>query len=341
MKLSDFRNLDFNNVGAWAPGVKWVFCILLFALIVGLGYYFKIMDLSDELERKQKQEVQLKKEFSDKAAKVANLEPLKKQLDEMQDMLAEMLRQLPNKTEMPDLLVNISQAALSAGLETQLFQPGAETVKEGFYAEKPIALRMLGSYHQFGSFISKVASLPRVVILTMHDVSLKPVGAKAGDALMLEGTVKTYHTVEEVDAAPPRNLVRPVRPVRLNRGSREHGQGSHIARLLPGCAAGYSGCARRLHERNRRFAAVGGRGKEKTRTAAGSAAGTQDLRNIRVQRSGPARSIRSQPRGAARGRGRQWHAPGSASERAARAISARQPEDGRHDWNRCVNGSFN
>jgi len=214
MKLSDFRNLDFNNVGAWAPGVKWTFCILLFAAIVGFGYWYKIMDQGEELDRKQKQELTLKKEFSDKAAKVANLEPLKKQLDEMQDMLAEMLRQLPNKTEMPDLLVNISQAALSAGLETQLFQPGAETVKEGFYAEKPITLRMLGSYHQFGSFISKVASLPRVVILTMHNVSLKPVGAKAGDQLMLEGTVKTYHTVDETETQPAKKpgAKKPVAP---------------------------------------------------------------------------------------------------------------------------------
>jgi len=212
MKLSDFRNLDFNNVGAWAPGVKWTFCILLFAIIVGFGYWYKIMDQGEELERKQKQEVTLKKEFSDKAAKVANLEALKKQLDEMQDMLAEMLRQLPNKTEMPDLLVNISQAALSAGLETQLFQPGAETAKEGFYAEKPITLRMLGSYHQFGSFISKVASLPRVVILTMHNVSLKPVGNKVGDQLMLEGTVKTYHTVDETEPANKPGTKKPVAP---------------------------------------------------------------------------------------------------------------------------------
>jgi len=200
MKLSDFRNLDFGNVGGWAQGVKVTFCVLLFAALVGFGYWYKIMDQGDELQRKQGQEQQLRKEFSDKAAKVANLEPLKKQLAEMQDMLAEMLRQLPNKTEMPDLLVNISQAALSAGLETQLFQPGAETIKEGFYAEKPITLRMLGSYHQFGSFISKVASLPRVVILTMHDVSLRPIGNKIGDQLMLEGTVRTYHTIEDADA---------------------------------------------------------------------------------------------------------------------------------------------
>jgi len=101
------------------------------------------------------------------------------------------------------LLVNISQTALSAGLETQLFQPGPETVKEGFYAEKPITLKMLGTYHQFGNFISGVAALPRVVILTMHDVALKPLDPKAGAAgqLSLEGTVTTYRSVEEDETA--------------------------------------------------------------------------------------------------------------------------------------------
>src|SRR5262245_53394265 len=124
MKVSDFRNLDFSNVGAWAAGVKYTFCGLLFTVIVVAGYFYKISEQGTDLDKKQKQETTLKKEFSDKAAKVANLEPLKKQLDEMTDMLAEMLNQLPNRTQMPDLLVNISQAALSAGLETQLFQPG-------------------------------------------------------------------------------------------------------------------------------------------------------------------------------------------------------------------------
>jgi type IV pilus assembly protein PilO len=199
MKLTDFTNLDRNNVGGWPQGVKLTFCIILFALLVAAGYYFKIMDQGGELEGKQGQENTLKKEFSDKQAKVVNLEPLQQQLDEMRDMLRQLLRQLPNKTEMPELLVNISQTALSAGLETQLFQPGAETVKEAFYAEKPITLRMLGTYHQFGNFISGVAALPRVVILTMHDVALKPLENKAGAAgqLSLEGTVTTYRSVEE------------------------------------------------------------------------------------------------------------------------------------------------
>jgi type IV pilus assembly protein PilO len=105
-----------------------------------------------------------------------------------------LLRQLPSKTEMPELLVDISQTALSAGLHSDLFKPGAESIKEGFYAEKPIQLRMTGTYHQFGAFISGVAALPRVVILTMHDVSLKPI---AGGQLSLEGTVRTYRYVEE------------------------------------------------------------------------------------------------------------------------------------------------
>jgi type IV pilus assembly protein PilO len=119
-----------------------------------------------------------------------------------------MLRQLPSKTEMPDLLVDISQTALSTGIDNQKFEPGAEAVKE-FYAEKPINLRMVGTYHQFGSFVSGVASLPRVVILTMHDISLRPKEPAAGKGLpttvagdlVLEGTVKTYRYVDEDEAA--------------------------------------------------------------------------------------------------------------------------------------------
>ncbi len=196
MKMSDFRNLDFNNIGGWAQSVKLTFCILLFAVLLLAGWWFWISDQQDSLKQKQTQETQLKKEFSEKQVKVVNLAALKQQLDEMRDMLRQLLRQLPSKTEMPELLVDISQTALSAGLQTQLFKPGPETVKDGFYAEKPIQLRMMGTYHQFGAFISGVAALPRVVILTMHDVSLKPIASAPGE-LSLEGTVKTYRYVED------------------------------------------------------------------------------------------------------------------------------------------------
>ena len=194
MKLSDFRNLDFNNIGGWAQGVKLTFCALLFGLIVLAGWWFMVSDQQDDLRQRQGQETRLKSEFSEKQVKVVNLDALKQQLDEMRDMLRQLLRQLPSNTEMPELLVDVSQTALSAGLHSDLFKPGPESIKEGFYAEKPIQVRLTGTYHQFGAFISGVAALPRVVILTMHDVSLKPI---AGGALSLEGTVRTYRYVEE------------------------------------------------------------------------------------------------------------------------------------------------
>lgn len=209
MKASDFKNLDFQNSGNWPQGVKMTFCVLLFLVICLVGWYFWIKGQQEDLEARESQEISLRSDFSIKQAKAVNLEALRQQLEEMKDMLRQMLRQLPSKTEMPELLVDISQTALSTGIENDLFQPGAETVKE-FYAEKPISLRMVGSYHQFGAFISGVASLPRVVILTMHDVSLKPKGATAGTrvsqaqaalmnggTLSLEGTVKTYRYVED------------------------------------------------------------------------------------------------------------------------------------------------
>ena len=205
--LDDLRNLDRNNVGGWSKSVKIFFATLIVAVILFLGWYLYIRDQQAELEQVRQKEVTLKKEFADKQAKAVNLEPYRKQLADMQEMLQTMRRQLPSKTEMPDLLNDITQAALGAGIETELFQPGPEMMKD-FYAEKPIQLKMRGSYHQFGTFISNVASLPRVVILTMHDVSLRPAAAPAGTrsaapagVLSLEGTVKTYRYLDDEEAA--------------------------------------------------------------------------------------------------------------------------------------------
>jgi type IV pilus assembly protein PilO len=196
--LNDLRNLDRNNIGGWPKSIKLFFTVLLFGLVAFIGWYTIISNQQDELDQLAGKEEQLKQEFSQKQAKAVNLEALQQQLDEMQDMLRQLLRQLPSRTEMPELLVDISQTALSAGLETELFQPGAEIPKD-FYAEKPIQLRMVGNYHQFGTFISGVASLPRVVILTLHDVSLTPKD-KSG-TLVLQGTVKTYRYLEDDESA--------------------------------------------------------------------------------------------------------------------------------------------
>lgn len=205
--FSDLRNLDRNNVSGWPKSVKIFLAVLIVALILFLGWYLKVSNQQDELKSAEQKETTLKKDFSDKQAKVVNLEAYRKQLDDMTEMLQTMLRQLPSKTEMPDLLNGITQAALGAGIETELFQPGAEVMKD-FYAEKPIQLKMLGTYHQFGAFVSSVASLPRVVILTMHDVSLKPYKSNPGAAtpaanatLMLEGKVKTYRYLDDDEQA--------------------------------------------------------------------------------------------------------------------------------------------
>ncbi len=204
--FSDLQNLDRNNVGGWPQSIKIFFIVLLFGVVLLVGWYFVVSDQQDSLNSLASKETQLKQEFSTKQAKSVNLEALQQQLDEMQDMLRQLLRQLPSKTEMPELLVDISQTAQSAGLETELFQPGPETPKD-FYAEKPITLRFTGTYHQFGSFISGVASLPRVVILTLHDVSLTPKpSGKSSDSssgqLVLQGTVKTYRYLDDEETAP-------------------------------------------------------------------------------------------------------------------------------------------
>ncbi len=206
MKLSDFRNLDFNRAGNWPQGVKVVFCVLLFLVLLFAGYWAKVRGQREELAGYEATEAQLLQTFTEKQRRVVNLDKLKAQLEEMQEIIKKMIQQLPSKTEMPDLLVDISQTALSSGLDNQKFEPGPEVPKE-LYVEKPISLRMVGGFHQFGHFVSGVASLPRVVILTMHDISLHPEDQEkdlaSGGPLVLEGTVKTYRYLdpEEVAAA--------------------------------------------------------------------------------------------------------------------------------------------
>lgn len=203
MKDFDLRNLDFNNAGAFPPPVKAFFCVLIIAVILLGGWYFFVRDQMEQLEALERTELELKQDFEFKAGKAANLEPLKRQLEEMAVLLQQMLRQLPSRNEMPDLIVDISQTALASGIQNELFQPGAEARKE-FYAEKPIKLRMVGTYHQFGAFVSGVASLPRVVIMTMHDIALTPrAGAQSvgPGTLVLEGTIKTYRYLEEDESA--------------------------------------------------------------------------------------------------------------------------------------------
>ena len=202
------KELDFNNIGSWPREYRIGFCVIVGLLIFGLLWWVLTRDKGDQLEGLERTESELRAEFETKQGRAANLEPLKLQLTQMEQQLQQMLRQLPSRTEMPDLIVDISQTALATGIQNDLFKPGPETPKE-FYAEKPIALRMVGTYHQFGAFVSGVASLPRVVIMTMHDIQLRPrggdkdprAGIRPNAALELVGTVKTYRYLDEDEAA--------------------------------------------------------------------------------------------------------------------------------------------
>lgn len=204
--LNELRDLDFNDIGSAPTSVRYVILGFLLVIILAIGYFLLIKAKTEQLELVQNLENRLRVDFEAKQAKAANLESYELQLAEMQELLETMFRQLPSKTEMDKLLVDVSQTALGAGIDVQLFQPNAEAYHD-FYAERPISVRMLGDYHQFGEFVSGVASLPRVVILTMHDISLRranerDVGANAGDGrLILEGTVKTYRYIDEEEAA--------------------------------------------------------------------------------------------------------------------------------------------
>jgi type IV pilus assembly protein PilO len=198
-KKMDLSSLDINNPGSWPLAVKLFACVMAGLVIIALAWYFKVSDQRTQLEGLVRTQDDLKKQFEDKQGRAANLEPLKQQLAQMELMLQQMLRQLPSKNEMPDLIVDVSQTALATGISNELFQPGPESKKE-FYAEKPINLRMVGTYHQFGAFVSGVASLPRVVIMTMHNISLTPRAGKPG-LLVLQGTIKTYRYLDDEEMA--------------------------------------------------------------------------------------------------------------------------------------------
>jgi len=204
MKMADFRNLDFQRAGSWPQSVKLTFCVLLFALLIAAGYYFKISGQRNELATHEAKEKELLDTFKLKQQRVVNLAALEEQLEDMKDLIQKLVEQLPSKTEMPSLLREISQTAQSSGLDNQKFEPGPEVPKE-LYVEKPISLKMVGGFHQFGNFVSGVASLPRVVILTMHDISLRPQGDATALApngsLVLEGTVKTYRYLDPEEVA--------------------------------------------------------------------------------------------------------------------------------------------
>jgi type IV pilus assembly protein PilO len=198
--LDQLRNLDPNDPGRWPLGVRLGTVILLFVVAAASGYWFFVWkSLHPVLLDARAKETELFNTLESKARKAANLQAYKSQLAEMEKSFGAMLRQLPNKTEVPNLLVDISQTGLAAGLEEKLFQPQGE-VRKDFYAELPITIRLTGGYHEMGNFASGIAALPRIV--TLHDIEITPAGKEGSPGnLVLNVTAKTYRYLDEDEQA--------------------------------------------------------------------------------------------------------------------------------------------
>jgi type IV pilus assembly protein PilO len=191
----NINELDLTNVARWPAAARAVVILFLMGVVIFLGYWFHTRGQLETLASAESKESDLKVVFEKKAEQAVNLEAYEKQLDEMRESFGAMLRQLPNKTEVADLLVDISQTGLAAGLEFELFQPKAEIPKE-FYAELPINIRVVGTYHEFGAFVSGVAALPRIV--TLHNIQISH-SNKSKTLLVMNLTAKTYRYLEETE----------------------------------------------------------------------------------------------------------------------------------------------
>lgn len=190
-QLKSLENVDWNDFSSWPVAIK-----LSGVLVVGIGiliagYWFIIKGEIEDLDRAQQEEVGLRKTFSQKKSLAINLPAYKRQMDEMNQTFGSLLRQLPNSTEVPDLLIDITQAGLGRGLDFVLFKPGRE-IKKGFYAELPINLKVLGTYHELAQFISDVSALPRIV--TIGNIQI--VKNKKGGKLQMTATARTYRYLQ-------------------------------------------------------------------------------------------------------------------------------------------------
>lgn len=198
--IDQLRTLDPKDVGRWPFLFRAIAIGLIFVLVaVGGTYYFVWRTKIPQLEEVQRQEQDLRGTFESRQRLAANLEAYRAQLAEVEQTFGAMLRQLPGETEVPSLLVDISQTGLAAGLEERLFQPMSEISRDA-YSELPIRMQVVGAYHELGNFVSGVVALPRIV--TLHDITLRPEQQRAGLAapggrLIMDVTAKTYRYLED------------------------------------------------------------------------------------------------------------------------------------------------
>jgi type IV pilus assembly protein PilO len=197
--VDELKSLDVNDVGRWPLVFRAAVIAIVFVVVIGLGvWFFIVKDKAPLLARAEAEEQNLKQVFENKQKKAANYDAYKAQLAQIEQSFGTMLRQLPGETEIPSLIVDISQTGLASGLQERLFQPQPEIPKD-FYAEKPIKIRLTGGYHEIANFVSGVAALPRIV--TLHNITITPEKANKGsenfDQLSIEVTAQTYRYLDE------------------------------------------------------------------------------------------------------------------------------------------------
>jgi len=193
--VEELRSLDVNDVGRWPLVFRAAVIFIVFLVVVGLGVYWTIIkDKAPQLQRAEEDEQTLRITFENKQRKAANYDAYKAQLSQIEQSFGTMLRQLPGETEIPSLIVDVSQTGLASGLRERLFQPQPEIPRD-FYAEKPIKIRLSGGYHEIANFVSGVAALPRIV--TLHNINISPESDSSHDQLSIEVTAKTYRYLEE------------------------------------------------------------------------------------------------------------------------------------------------
>ena len=195
--VEELQSLDVNDVGRWPLAFRAAVIAIVFIAVTALGtWFFIVKDKRPQLQRAQQEEQDLRTTFENKQRKAANFDLYKAQLAEIEQSFGTMLRQLPGETEIPSLIVDISQTGLAAGLQEKLFVPQSEIPKD-FYAEKPIQIRLTGGYHEIGNFVSGIAALPRIV--TLHDITITPESTDTFDNLSMEVTAQTYRYIDEAE----------------------------------------------------------------------------------------------------------------------------------------------
>jgi len=229
MKLEDFNNIDIKNAGNLPMPVKAVLLAVVFVLLLALGYYFLLSPALDTLDQEKSKEQQLRDVFLAKKSQAINLEAYRAQMVEIEKTFGALLRQLPDKSQIDGLLTDINQAGLSRGLEFELFKPGSETQAE-FYAEMPIAIKVVGTYHDLGAFASDISRLSRIV--TISNVAVVPQGsgkdskpadakaAGAGNMLVMEAVAKTYRYLDAEEIAAKQKALKAEKEAKAKSGKK-------------------------------------------------------------------------------------------------------------------------